>query len=48
MNNPKIIIFDPFIRSYAHYEGLVCYHANEDPGPSDCVWIMPGTLNLTT
>lgn len=40
------IVFDPFVRSYVRLEGVVCYHANEGCSPSDCVWIMPGTLDL--
>ena len=46
MSSLHLFIFEPFIRPYVHCEGVVCYHATEEPGPSDCVWIMPGTLNI--
>lgn len=41
----QFIVFEPFIRSYAHIEGIVFYHATESDGPSDCMWIIPGTAN---
>jgi len=43
-----IIILDPFtsVPSKIHLEGVVFYHAHDGLSPSDCMWIMPGTLNL--
>lgn len=47
MKYSHFIVFDPFVRSYVHLEGVICYHAHDGMSPSDCVWIMPGTLNVT-